>query len=139
VEGYTWEDYGPHMYILEVDDTLPTQAFLVSGEPVPQGYSYGLTTMGDKTWVSIAPCAILRWRYLGKLGQVKVPPREAISSIPLGAVEVVAHSPQQFTLRVCGHRVAVCFTSRKVLVRVEQGDKQSADKLGALLRMHLFP
>jgi hypothetical protein len=139
LEGYAWEDYGPHMYVLDVDDTLSTQPFLVTGEPVPTGYTYGLTTMGAHTWVSVAPSAIRRWRYIGKMGMVKVPPREAIDTLPLGAVEVVAHSTKQFTFRVCGHKVAVCFRSLQVVVPPVRGDRESANKLRKLLAMHLFP
>lgn len=139
VEGFAWEDYGPHMFVLEVDDKLPPQGFLVSGEEPPPGYTYGVTSMSDKTWVSVAPCAILRWRYLGKMGQVKVPPKEAIESLPLGAVDVVDHGSLKYTFSVCGHKVGVCFRSLRVLVPPVDGDEESAGKLCSILRMHLFP
>ena len=139
VEGYAWEDYGPHMYVLDLDASAPDQGFLVSGEPVPTGYTYGTTTCAGKTWVSVAPTCIRRWRYMGKLGQVKVPPREAIRSLPLGAVDVVDHGAQRYSFSVCGHRVAVCFRTLQVLVPPVGGDTESASKLGAILRMHLFP
>jgi hypothetical protein len=139
VEGFTVEDYGPHMYVLEVDDKQPPQGFLVAGEEPPPGYTYGLTTVDGKTWVSVAPSCIRRWRYLGKLGQVKVPPREAIESLPLGAVEVVDHGTQKFTFSVCGHRVGICFNKKQILVPPVAGDQESARKLRTILGMHFFP
>jgi hypothetical protein len=141
VEGFAYEDYGPHMFVLEVDGKLPqhNQGFLVTGETPSSDYTYGLTTMGGKTWVSVAPASIIRWKYLGKMGQVKASPREQIESIPLSPVEVVAHGSKQFTFRVCGHKVAVCFNRLEVLVRPVGGDIESANKLRTLLKMHLFP
>jgi hypothetical protein len=129
------------MFVLEVDGKLPqsSQGFLVTGEEPAPDYTYGLTTMGGKTWVSVAPSAIIRWRYLGKMGQIKASPEEQIGSLPLTAVGVVNHGGQRFSFSVCGHRVAVSFKSLQVLVRPVGNDQESADKLRNILRMHLFP
>jgi hypothetical protein len=140
VEGFAYEDYGPHMFVLEVDVKAPPHpaGFLVTGETVPSGYTYGLTTCGDKTWVSVAPTAIIRWRYLGKMGQVKASPREAIDSLPMGAVDVVDHGSHRYTFGVCGHKVGISFKSLQVLVHPE-GDEEAASKLRDVLTKHFFP